>query len=71
MRTIDYIKNDYQSNRVRFFIEVLAWFCSVVSSIIFAATVPNVPVVPLYCVFLTGCFASIWSCYTRQSFGLC
>jgi len=50
--------------------EVLSWACSVTSSVIFAVSAPNIPVVPLYCVFITGCLASLWSCWTRGSFGL-
>ena len=65
-----YIKHDWKSNRVRFCAEVFAWACSVVSAIIFAATVPNIPVVPLYTIFILGCCASAWACWTRKSFGL-
>jgi hypothetical protein len=65
-----YIQQDWKSNRVRFCAEVFAWACSVVSAIIFAATVPNIPVVPLYSIFITGCVCSAWACYTRRSFGL-
>jgi len=66
----EYIKNDWSSNRVRFCAEVFAWACSVVSAVIFAATVPNIPVVPLYSIFIAGCCASGWACWTRRSFGL-
>ena len=65
-----YIKTDWQSNRTRFCAEVFAWACSVVSAIIFAATVPHIPVVPLYSIFIAGCVSSAWACYTRRSFGL-
>jgi hypothetical protein len=44
----EYVRHDWHSNRVRFCAEVMAWACSVVSAIMFAATVPNIPVVPLY-----------------------
>ena len=66
----EYIKEDWKSNRVRFCAEVFAWTCSVVSAIIFAATVPDIPVVPLYGIFISGCCASAWACWTRRSFGL-
>ena len=45
---IQYVRHDWHSNRVRFCAEVFAWACSVVSAVIFAATVPHIPVVPLY-----------------------
>jgi hypothetical protein len=66
----NYIKHDWSSNRVRFCAEVFAWACSVVSAVIFAATVPDIPVVPLYTIFIAGCCASAWACWTRRSFGL-
>ena len=68
--TMEYIKNDYASNRFRFFLEVFAWACSVITSIVFACTVPDIPVVPLYTVFIAGCLATLWSAWTRGSFGL-
>ena len=66
----EYVRRDWKSNRVRFCAEVFAWACSVISAIIFAATVPNIPVVPLYSIFITGCVCSAWACWTRKSFGL-
>jgi len=65
-----YIRTDWKSNRMRFCAEILAWTCSVISAVMFAATVPNIPVVPLYSIFITGCFASAWACWSRRSFGL-
>lgn len=65
-----YVKQDWKSNRVRFCAEIFAWTCSVVSAVIFAITVPNIPVVPLYSIFIAGCCASAWACWTRRSFGL-
>lgn len=65
-----YIKEDWRSNRIRFCAELFAWVCSVVSAIIFAITVPNIPVIPLYGIFISGCCAAAWTCWTRGSFGL-
>lgn len=65
-----YIRQDWKSNRIRFCAELFAWTCSVISAVIFAATVPNIPVVPLYSIFIAGCCASAWACWTRRSFGL-
>jgi hypothetical protein len=65
-----YIKQDWISNRVRFLAEVFAWTCSVVSALMFAFTAPNIPIVPLYMIFISGCCASGWACWTRRSFGL-
>jgi hypothetical protein len=65
-----YIRHDWKSNRIRFCAEVFAWACSVISAVIFAVTVPTIPVVPLYTIFIAGCVSSAWACYTRRSFGL-
>jgi len=67
---INYVRNDWNSYPLRFCAEVFAWICSLVSAIMFALTVPNIPVVPLYIIFISGCCASGWACYTRRSFGL-
>jgi hypothetical protein len=67
---VNYVRRDWHSNRTRFCAEVFAWACSVVSAVIFAATVPTIPVVPLYTIFIAGCVSSAWACYTRKSFGL-
>lgn len=66
----DYVKHDWRSNRVRFCAEIMAWTCSVISAVIFAATVPTIPVVPLYSIFIVGCTCSAYACYSRRSFGL-
>ena len=65
-----YIKKDYHENRIRFFAELFSWACSVISAVIFAVTVPNIPVILLYSIFISGCCAAAWTCYTRGSFGL-
>ena len=67
---LQYIKNDWTSYPLRFCAEAFAWLCSVVSAVMFAVTAPDIPIIPLYCIFISGCCASAWSCYTRGSFGL-
>lgn len=65
-----YIKRDYTEWPLRFCAEVFAWACSLVSAVIFAYSVPHIPVIPLYSIFIAGCLASAWTCWTRGSFGL-
>ena len=65
-----YIQRDYQEWPLRFYAELFSWTCSVVSAVIFAATVPTIPVIPLYTIFISGCCAAAWTCWTRGSFGL-
>jgi len=66
----EYIKADYQSNRFRFFLEAFSWTCSIITSIIFALTVPNIPVVSLYSIFIAGCLSTLYCLWSRGSFGL-
>jgi len=65
-----YIVNDYNSSKLRFSLEVFAWACSIITSVMFAMTVPNIPVVPLYFIFITGCTSACYCAWTRGSFGL-
>lgn len=67
---LEYIQKDWEEHPFRFCAEVFAWACSVVSAVIFAITAPNIPIVPLYFMFIAGCCAAAWTCWTRGSFGL-
>jgi hypothetical protein len=68
--TIDWIKDDFKSNRVRFTIELLAWAISIGCSITMASTVPNPPLLVLYPIWITGCAMYAWASWTRKSFGM-
>jgi len=68
--TAKYIREDWQSSRVRLLAEVFAWACSVISALMFAITAPNIPIIPLYAIFVSGATAAAWSAWTRGSFGL-
>jgi hypothetical protein len=68
--TFEWIRNDYTSNRFRFFIELLAWAISIGCSITMAATVPHPPLLVLYPIWITGCAMYAWSAWTRKSFGM-
>lgn len=65
-----WIKDDYKTNRFRFFIEVLAWAISIGCSIAMAVTVPNPPLLYLYPLWITGCAMYAWASFTRKSFGM-
>jgi len=67
---LDWIKNDYRSNRFRFFVELFAWGISIGCSITMAVTVPNPPLMALYPVWIIGCSLYAWASYTRKSFGM-
>lgn len=68
--TLEWIKDDYKSHRVRFVIELLAWLFSIGCSLTMAITVPNPPLSLLYPVWITGCAMYAWAAYTRKSFGM-
>ena len=68
--TLQWIKDDWNSNRVRFAVELLAWAVSIGCSITMALTVPNPPLLALYPVWIAGCAMYAWASYTRKSFGL-
>jgi hypothetical protein len=65
-----WIKSDYKSHKLRFYLEVLAWAVSIGCSITMAVTVPNPPLLALYPVWITGCAIYAWCAYSRRSFGM-
>jgi hypothetical protein len=68
--TIQWIKDDWRSNKFRFVVELLAWVVSIGCSITMAVTVPNPPLLALYPVWISGCAMYAWAAYTRKSFGM-
>lgn len=68
--TLQWIKDDYSSNRIRFAVELLAWAISIGCSITMAITVPTPPLLALYPVWITGCALYAWAAYSRKSFGM-
>lgn len=68
--TIDWIKDDFASNRFRFCIELLAWAISIGCSITMAITVPNPPLLSLYPIWILGCGLYAWAAFSRKSFGM-
>jgi hypothetical protein len=68
--TIEWIKNDWVSNKFRFVVELLAWLISIGCSIVMALTVPNPPLLALYPAWIIGCGMYAWAAWTRRSFGM-
>ena len=68
--TLRWIKDDWQSHRLRFIVEVVAWAISIGCSLTMAITVPNPPLLVLYPVWISGCAMYAWAAYTRKSFGM-
>jgi hypothetical protein len=69
-KTFEWIKEDWESHRVRFCLEILAWAISIGCSLTMAATVPNPPLLALYPVWIAGCSIYAWAAWTRRSFGM-
>ena len=65
-----WIKEDYVSHPLRFFVEVLAWAISIGCSLTMALTVPNPPLIMIYPIWIIGCVMYAWSSMTRKSFGM-
>ena len=68
--TIEWIKDDFKTNRIRFCLEVLAWAISIGCSITMAITVPNPPLLAMYPAWISGCAIYAWCAYSRGSFGM-
>lgn len=68
--TLAWIRDDFNSNSFRFFIELLAWGISIGCAITMAATVPNPPLLALYPIWIIGCSLYAWAAFTRKSFGM-
>lgn len=68
--TFQWIKEDFNSDSLRFLIEILAWAISVGCSITMALTVPNPPLLILYPIWIAGCAMYAWAAWTRRSFGM-
>lgn len=68
--TLDWIVEDWRSNRIRFTVEVLAWAMSIGAAILFAVTVPSVPFVLYLAVTVSSCAMYAWAAWTRRSFGM-
>jgi hypothetical protein len=68
--TFQWIKDDWNSNRLRFCVELLAWAISIGCSITMASTVPTPPLLVLYPIWIAGCALYAWAAWTRRSFGM-
>jgi hypothetical protein len=68
--TLQWIKDDFKSNRIRFAVELLAWAISVGCALTMALTVPNPPLLAMYPIWILGCALYAWAAWTRKSFGM-
>jgi hypothetical protein len=68
--TLDWIRDDWNSGKFRFIIELLAWAISIGCAITMALTVPHPPLLILYPIWILGCAMYAWAAYTRKSVGM-
>lgn len=68
--SVEWIKEDYRSNHVRFVLEVIAWIMSIGATIGVAVTAPYPPMFVLYPIFITQCGIFAWCAWTRNSMGM-
>lgn len=69
-KTIDFIKRDWHSHPIRLCFETLNWLLSFGVAMTFTLTVPNVPLMLVYPMFLTSLCIGMYSALSRGSFGL-
>lgn len=68
--TVEWIKEDYRSNHIRFFLEVIAWIISIGCTIAVAVYAPFPPMFVLYPFFIFQCAIFAWCAWTRNSMGM-
>jgi len=67
---IVWIKEDWRSNPLRCFLEILAWFLSIGCAFTMMLTVPTPPFLILYPLFILQCAIFAWAAWTRKSLGM-
>jgi hypothetical protein len=68
--TAKFIKDDWQANPIRLVLETINWMLNLAVALLFAFTVPNVPLLLCYTLFLIAIGISIYTSISRGSFGL-
>ena len=68
--TFTWIKEDWRSNPLRCFLEILAWILSISCSFVMMLTVPTPPFLILYPLFIIQCGIFAWAAWTRKSSGM-
>jgi hypothetical protein len=66
----DWIKSDWKQNPFRFCLEVICWVISMTTALIINATVPNLPFLVLYPLWVGGTLTYAWCAWSRGSFGM-
>lgn len=64
-----FIRRDFHSHPWRFVAETWNWISCIIAAVIFAVTVPNVPFLWTYPIWLSGTILNIFCARSRGSFG--
>ena len=65
--TLGFFIDDYRSHPVRWIVEALAWSGTLVNSILISATVPDIPWMICYPIWILGCIGYAWAQWTRRA----
>lgn len=68
--TKNYIKSDWSAHPIRLVLETMNWIGNVACGFIIALTVPHAPFIWLYPIWFCCMSISIFSAWSRGSFGL-
>ena len=68
--TVKFVRDDWQTNPIRVVLEGINWMLNLAVALLFAFTVPNVPLLLCYTLFLIAIGISIYTSISRGSFGL-
>jgi hypothetical protein len=68
--TVKFIQDDWNENPLRLILESINWGLNLAVALIFAFTVPTVPLLLCYTLFLIAIGISIYTSISRGSFGL-
>ena len=68
--TVDWIRSDFHDWPLRFCLEVFCWMLSIAAAVLFALTVPDVPVLLFLTMTITGSVIYAWAAWTRGSVGM-
>jgi hypothetical protein len=66
----EWIKQDWRSHPLRFTLELICWMDSLACAVIVNSTVPTVPWLILYPLWVGGTAGYAWCAYSRGSFGM-
>jgi len=69
-KTLKFLRDDWKSDPLRLTLETVNWALNLAIALIFAITIPDVPLLMVYPIFFVALSISIYSAISRGSFGL-